>query len=159
MVCYPRQHKKEKKEKKEKKHKKHKRSHHDDVAGDVPVAPAKVDNPISEDDYFARTAEFQMWLKEARGAYLDELQSEEARKLFKQRFLPVRWAWTHSIAAACPAFTPSAPWLQFTRLTGPLRAAVRRSGMAASCLPSTTRAAWRSLRRAARGTSGGLPTG
>ena len=97
------QHKKEKKEKKEKKHKKHKKSHHGDAAADLPAAPAKVDNPIGDDDYFAKTAEFQMWLKEARGAYLDELPSEEARRLFKERFVPVGSARAHTTLAG--------PWI------------------------------------------------
>ena len=48
------------------------------------TAEISVSNPISEDDYFAKSKEFQLWLHEARSTYLDEVSSEEARKLFKK---------------------------------------------------------------------------
>lgn len=51
----------------------------------VPMEPApaglKVDN-ISDEDYFAKSVEFAMWLKEARGLFFSNLSSEETHKLF-----------------------------------------------------------------------------
>ena len=51
----------------------------------VPMEPApaglKVDN-ISEEDYFAKSNEFAMWLKEAKGLFFSNLSSEETHKLF-----------------------------------------------------------------------------
>ena len=81
-------HKKEKKEKKEKKshkHKKHKTEHKSEPEA-TGSRPPGVD-PISEDDYFARTREFQLWLQEARNTFLDELQGDEARRLFRKYFV------------------------------------------------------------------------
>ena len=40
--------------------------------------------PISESDYFLKTAEFQHWLQEKRSTFLDEITSDEARRLFKK---------------------------------------------------------------------------
>eukprot|EP00316_Scyphosphaera_apsteinii_P024448 CAMPEP_0119319556 /NCGR_PEP_ID=MMETSP1333-20130426/49714_1 /TAXON_ID=418940 /ORGANISM="Scyphosphaera apsteinii, Strain RCC1455" /LENGTH=315 /DNA_ID=CAMNT_0007325987 /DNA_START=125 /DNA_END=1072 /DNA_ORIENTATION=+ len=66
--------KKDKKKKdKKKKDKKQKRQKCDSV-------PVK----ISEDDYFKRSAEFQTWLHEKHGSYLDEIPSEDARRAFKR---------------------------------------------------------------------------
>ena len=80
---------KDKKEKKEKhkkhdkhkddKHKKHKKEH---TAAIEPAGCAPCE--ISEDDYFTRTREFQQWLIDARSTFLDELSSDEARRLFKK---------------------------------------------------------------------------
>ncbi|KAL1521312.1 hypothetical protein AB1Y20_020980 [Prymnesium parvum] len=81
-------HKKERKEKKEKKHK-HKKHKRPDADAAEP-SPPRVDNPIGEDDYFGRAAEFQLWLQEARGTFLDEMPSEEARRIFRERFVP-KW--------------------------------------------------------------------
>lgn len=41
----------------------------------------QVDN-ISDEDYFAKSVEFAMWLKEARGLFFSNLSSEETHKLF-----------------------------------------------------------------------------
>ena len=135
------QHDKEKKEKKhKKKHKKHKASHDD--AG---VAPVKVDNPIGESDYFAKSAEFQLWLQEARGTFLDEMPSEDARKIFKQRFVPV--------SRKAP-FAPRVRPLKSCALRA--RVVSTRSGMVESCRRNTTTARRFSLRRTGPGTSGAL---
>lgn len=37
---------------------------------------------ISAEDYFAKSIEFAMWLKEAKGLFFSNLSSEETRKLF-----------------------------------------------------------------------------
>jgi hypothetical protein len=51
----------------------------------VPMEPApaglKIDN-ISEEDYFAKSIEFALWLKEAKGLFFSNLSSEETHKLF-----------------------------------------------------------------------------
>lgn len=41
----------------------------------------KVDN-ITEEDYFEKSNEFAMWLKEAKGMFFSSLTSEETHKLF-----------------------------------------------------------------------------
>ena len=79
--------KKEKKSKKEKKHKKDKKSKHKAEKEPPPSAPGVA--AISEADYFEKAAEFRIWLR-ARGAFLDELDASEARKLFVKKFVP-RW--------------------------------------------------------------------
>lgn len=74
--------KKEKKKhhKKEKRHKSDKKPADEGkkIQGDICV------EPISEADYFLKTREFQQWLTEARQTFLDEVSSEEARRLFKK---------------------------------------------------------------------------
>lgn len=51
----------------------------------IPMEPApaglKFDN-IVEEDYFAKSIEFAMWLKEAKGLFFSNLSSEETHKLF-----------------------------------------------------------------------------
>ena len=74
--------KKEKHKDKKEKHKKEKRHREDDAVAAGSVAPGVT--PISEDDYFVKTAEYQLWLQEARKVYLDEIGSEEGRRLFKR---------------------------------------------------------------------------
>ena len=75
--------KKEKKEhKKHKKEKKHKR--HDEAAAPPGNADGICYEPISEADYFLKANEFQQWLQESRHTFLDEITSDEARKLFKK---------------------------------------------------------------------------
>ncbi|ORY34900.1 hypothetical protein BCR39DRAFT_515474 [Naematelia encephala] len=39
---------------------------------------------ITEDDYFKKSAEFKVWLKESRDKYLDEVSSESAHKYFRK---------------------------------------------------------------------------
>ncbi|OWT39401.1 hypothetical protein J008_03380 [Cryptococcus neoformans] len=39
---------------------------------------------ISEEDYFLKSNEFRLWLKEERGKYLDEMSSEYAHKYFRK---------------------------------------------------------------------------
>uniref|UniRef100_A0A7S4F674 Nucleolar protein 56 n=1 Tax=Chrysotila carterae TaxID=13221 RepID=A0A7S4F674_CHRCT len=84
----------ETKEKKEKKEKKRKDRDHDKqdksrktqhLQAEGAQGPEAFGAPLlSEDDYFQRATEFQLWLKEARNRFLDELGSEEARKEFKK---------------------------------------------------------------------------
>lgn len=62
------------------KHKKHKKEA--TVAVDMIAGCKPCD--ISEDDYFAKAREFQQWLVEARSTFLDEVASDEARRLFKK---------------------------------------------------------------------------
>lgn len=40
--------------------------------------------PISESDYFLKSAEFRVWLKDAKHKYFDELSGERARKYFRK---------------------------------------------------------------------------
>jgi len=77
------QEKKEKKEKKhtKEKHKKGKKVRHERGGGSGSL-PAGVEPITADEDYFRRTAEFQRWLQESRGQFLDELPSAEAHKLF-----------------------------------------------------------------------------
>ena len=71
------------------KDKKHKSDHHEKRRSDreraekQPPTHSDID-PISEDDYFKRSAEFRDWLREDRGRYFEDLTSEDARKQFKK---------------------------------------------------------------------------
>ncbi|EMD42346.1 hypothetical protein CERSUDRAFT_148113 [Gelatoporia subvermispora B] len=49
---------------------------------DVPI-PAGA-SPISESDYFLRSDEFRVWLKDEKHKYFDELSSDKARKYFRK---------------------------------------------------------------------------
>ncbi|CAG8738285.1 2016_t:CDS:2, partial [Cetraspora pellucida] len=40
--------------------------------------------PISEDDYFSKSAEFRTWLREKKDKFFDELSSEQSRRYFKK---------------------------------------------------------------------------
>ncbi|EIM83565.1 uncharacterized protein STEHIDRAFT_101856 [Stereum hirsutum FP-91666 SS1] len=40
--------------------------------------------PISEQDYFLKSAEFRVWLKDEKRKYFDELTGEKARKYFRK---------------------------------------------------------------------------
>ena len=81
-------HKSSKHDKKKRKHSsapsdKQKRAKHskrtaEPHAGSATAAPSQ----ISADDYFQKAREFQLWLSEARRVFIDELPSEEARRLF-----------------------------------------------------------------------------
>jgi hypothetical protein len=75
-LCTSTQEKKHSKKEKHKKEKKAKREH----AGGLPSGV----EPISVDDYFRRAPEFQRWLQESRGQFLDELPSDEAHQLFSK---------------------------------------------------------------------------
>eukprot|EP00962_Isochrysis_galbana_P017182 scaffold4942_cov106-Isochrysis_galbana.AAC.1 len=70
------QEKKRSKKEKHKKEKKAKREHGGSLSCGV--------EPITTDDYFRRAPEFQRWLQESRGQFLDELPSDEAHKLFSK---------------------------------------------------------------------------
>ena len=100
-----RRHDKEHKEHKE--HKRHKRDRDDEKPPPDTSACAPCAEPISEDDYFAKSREFQLWLQEARSTFLDEISSEEAHRLFKK--FVAKWnagslsAQFYSAAAAQPA--------------------------------------------------------
>lgn len=92
---------KSKKKKKHKEHKKHKKNSSDDKsnkrkkhskeeealkflqAANKPAAEAKVDNPISHDDYFRKATEFRVWLQR-QGRYLEQLSAEKARSKFNK---------------------------------------------------------------------------
>lgn len=74
--------KKKKKHDKYKKEKKHdKERKHKDKKKDGGEPAVSISEPITEDDYFSKAPEFASWLQ-SRGTYLDELQSDEARKHF-----------------------------------------------------------------------------
>ena len=72
-----------KKEKKERKREKKEKKKRERKGGGAGAPPAGVE-PCSEDDYFRRTAEFQRWLQESRGQFLQEMPSEESRRLFSK---------------------------------------------------------------------------
>ena len=48
------------------------------------ASPSASSSPavLTSDDYFARSAEFRLWLHNSRSLHLDELESDKARKLF-----------------------------------------------------------------------------
>ncbi|ORY39600.1 hypothetical protein BCR33DRAFT_699986 [Rhizoclosmatium globosum] len=58
---------------------KHQRKEHSDDESDTEI---KVSNPISDDDFYNKSSEFVVWLKEKKGKYLSDLSSKEARKYF-----------------------------------------------------------------------------
>eukprot|EP00048_Salpingoeca_helianthica_P009453 m.135542 g.135542 ORF g.135542 m.135542 type:complete len:425 (-) comp14872_c3_seq2:138-1412(-) len=64
---------------KSKKHKKEKRHKHDSHHEDAPPAGIK---KITEDDFFAKNAEFCYWLKEKKDTTFERLDSKHQRKLF-----------------------------------------------------------------------------
>ena len=95
----------ERKHKKHKKDKKHRHRHNDDrqpaseldqriqhtkqrlalLSSSDPTAAASASaSPavLTADDYYARSAEFRLWLHNSRSLHLDELDGERARKLF-----------------------------------------------------------------------------
>ncbi|CAG8768536.1 30366_t:CDS:2, partial [Racocetra persica] len=47
-------------------------------------SPQRKKHPISEDDYFTKSAEFRTWLREKKDKFFDELSSEQARRYFKK---------------------------------------------------------------------------
>ncbi len=46
-----------------------------------PIAALQVDN-INKDDYFAKNAEFAAWLREEKGKFFNQMDSDETRALF-----------------------------------------------------------------------------
>lgn len=42
---------------------------------------------ISADDFFAKSLEFRVWLKIAKGTYFEDLISKEAHKIFEKEFV------------------------------------------------------------------------
>ncbi|KAJ3267104.1 hypothetical protein HDU77_005306 [Chytriomyces hyalinus] len=64
-----------KKSKKEKKEKSHRRDTADDRANSS-------ENQIGPDDFYAKSSEFIVWLKEHRGVFLSSLSSSESHRLF-----------------------------------------------------------------------------
>lgn len=74
-------HKKEKKEKQKKeKHKKENKATRERGDGGPPAGV----QPLTSDDYFRRTHEYQRWLQESRGLFLEDIPSAEARALFEK---------------------------------------------------------------------------
>ena len=78
--------KKEKKEKKEKKDKKEKKSDRVKKEEDTHEKMLKrKGNPIiTSDDYFSKSSEFILWLKEAKNIIFNDLNSVESKKLFEK---------------------------------------------------------------------------
>ena len=73
----------------EKKHKKE----HSDAGPQLP--PGMLPNgaeSLTDDDYFKQSATFRTWLKDERRTYLEDLTSEESRRLFK-KFVS-KWNWS-----------------------------------------------------------------
>jgi hypothetical protein len=74
--------KKDKKERRSKKDKREKRHKSDKQPSERSIVA--VEEIISENDYFLKTQQFQEWLSSVRGTYLDEISSDEARRLFRK---------------------------------------------------------------------------
>ncbi|KAN0125020.1 hypothetical protein V8E52_001572 [Russula decolorans] len=58
--------------------------------------------PISESDYFLKSAEFRVWLKEEKHKYFDELSGDKSRRYF-HKFVKVRH---YIISNSCVAHHP-----------------------------------------------------
>ncbi len=71
-------HKKEKKQKKDKKEKKHKKD-----KKEKSTSSNSSKSPISEEDYYAKAAEFRTWLLETKKLYFEDIDTEQARSLFQ----------------------------------------------------------------------------
>ena len=79
--------KKDKKDKREKRDKKEKEKKHKKQKKDRPDGngvEVAIGDQISDADYFQKAPEFQLWLQEARSTFLDEISSDEARRLFRK---------------------------------------------------------------------------
>lgn len=42
-----------------------------------------MDRRIGEHDFFAKSTEFRVWLREFKGKYLDEMETSQAKKYFR----------------------------------------------------------------------------
>ncbi|CAI2172621.1 3920_t:CDS:2 [Funneliformis geosporum] len=71
------------KPRKEKKHKKI-HDHHLDTDSDNSHKQPEGFKSISEDDYFSKSTEFRIWLRESKDKFFDELSSEQAHRYFKK---------------------------------------------------------------------------
>ncbi|GBB92547.1 hypothetical protein RclHR1_20200003 [Rhizophagus clarus] len=71
---------------KERKHKKksHKRKRSDTDSEVSSSKPLKNFKSISEDDYFSKSTEFRIWLKENKDKFFDDLNSEQTHRYFKK---------------------------------------------------------------------------
>ena len=109
--------KKEKKHKHEHKHKKHKHEHkshkshkrhksdrdeNENVKWEGEVVP------ISADDWFIKSNEFRLWLREERGKNLFEMKTAEGRAIFEAEFVP-QWNAGKESHGRCCQFAPSPP--------------------------------------------------
>eukprot|EP01047_Picozoa_sp_COSAG01_P029446 COSAG01_NODE_2020_length_8634_cov_4.835735_11_plen_72_part_00 len=57
--------------------------------------------PISIDDWFLKSNEFRLWLREEKGLNLFEMETVAGKKLFQEEFMP---AWNGSRLWAKSAF-------------------------------------------------------
>ncbi|RIA90793.1 hypothetical protein C1645_737622 [Glomus cerebriforme] len=70
---------------KEKKHKKNHKRQRSDTELDFSLSKQpKEFKPISEEDYFSKSTEFRVWLREDKDKFFDELSSEQAHRYFKK---------------------------------------------------------------------------
>ncbi|KAJ3020544.1 UNVERIFIED_CONTAM: hypothetical protein HDU68_010123 [Siphonaria sp. JEL0065] len=58
------------------------KKHHRESDNDSEDESPKVDNPISEDDFYTKSSEFIVWLREKKKLSLSDLSSKDARKYF-----------------------------------------------------------------------------
>ncbi|CAG8669231.1 538_t:CDS:2, partial [Paraglomus occultum] len=78
-------HKDPREEDSSRKDKKHKRSHRRrSKDSDLIEQAKKFLQPITEDDYYTKSTEFRIWLREYKDKYFDELNSEQTRRYFKK---------------------------------------------------------------------------
>ncbi|KAG9298430.1 hypothetical protein G9A89_008694 [Geosiphon pyriformis] len=78
----------ERKNKSEKKHKGHKRRRDSDASQDGSDDQGKHAQAshlhISEDDYYSKSTEFRIWLREEKEKYFDEMSSDQTRRYFRR---------------------------------------------------------------------------
>ena len=77
-----RDHRKDDDDSEDRKSKKKRSSKQDDSASEDDLAGKRFGQPsLGVDDYFLKSSEFRVWLKEKQDVYFTELSGEEARKL------------------------------------------------------------------------------
>jgi hypothetical protein len=62
---------------------------HDEALRNEEVLGAAPDTLLTEADYFSRSPEFRLWLREERNVFFDDLDGDEARRLFAK--FVARW--------------------------------------------------------------------
>ncbi|CAG8558273.1 11893_t:CDS:10 [Diversispora eburnea] len=67
-----------------KKHHKHRHNHHSENVSASEEERKQPPTFITEDDYFLKSVEFRLWIREKKKKYFDELSSEQAHRYFKK---------------------------------------------------------------------------
>ncbi|KAK0466097.1 uncharacterized protein EV420DRAFT_1709868 [Desarmillaria tabescens] len=90
-------------------------------------------SPISESDYFQKSDEFRIWLKDEKGKYFDELSGERARSYFR-KFVK---AWNRGKLSS--KYVPTIPAdIQLTPVSEKLYA-----GVDSSSIPATSQTSYK----------------